>query len=75
MSLAEVIRVHGSHYRLFCGPQTGDIALVYDDITVHLRGHTLPEIDGRVTKIEDTTKSITEWVKEVRYEDKKRENP
>ncbi len=75
MTLVEVVEAKGKHYRPFAGPHTGQIALVFDDITIHVQGNTLPELDGRVTKVESTTPSIEEWVVKTPYEDEKKENP
>lgn len=75
MTLAEVVEAKGKHYRPFAGPHTGQIALIFDDVTIHVRGNTLPELDGRVTKVESTTQSIEEWVENTPYEDEKKDNP
>ena len=71
MTLAEVIETKGKHYRPFYGPRTGEIALIYDDITIHISGGTLPEY-GQVQKIEATTPSIEEWVAKAPYVDKQK---
>ena len=69
MTLSEVMRAHGTHYRPFPGPRNGDVALVYDDITVHVRRNRLLEMDGLVRLVETTTPPITEWVAQVPYTD------
>jgi len=74
MTLAQTVEAKGRHYRAFSGPRTGHIALIYDDVTIHIDGDILPEY-GRVNKIEATTPSIEEWVATTPYEDEKKENP
>jgi hypothetical protein len=76
MTLAQVIAARGRHYKPFAGPRVGQIALVYDDITLHIMGSTRPEFDGRVVAIETTDKEKAGvLVKDIPYADEQPGEP
>lgn len=76
MTLAQVIAARGRHYKPFAGPRVGQVALVYDDITIHIMGNTRPEFDGRVVAIETTDKEkAAVFVKDIPYADEQPGEP
>jgi hypothetical protein len=64
MSMEEVIKLRGRHYRSVSGPRLGDIHLVYDDITVQTRG-------GAVYLVGSTPPDVGSFLGKTPYEDTK----
>jgi hypothetical protein len=75
MSMERVINLKGKHFRVFSGPRSGHIAMIYDDITIHVEDRMAEYASGTVHKIEKTSPHITEWVEKTEYEDTKKAIP
>lgn len=71
MSMDEVIKLRGRHFRVFLGPQLNDVALVYDDITVQLWGVWRDKQSGVVCLVAPTPADINMFMGKTPYEDAK----
>ena len=70
MSMADVIKIHGHHYRYCPGPLLSEAALVYDDLTVNMTGAAIPT-SARVVSVQPTTPDIISMVGKTPFADEK----
>jgi hypothetical protein len=68
--MADVIKIHGHHYRYFQGPLLSEAALVYDDLTVNMTGAAIPTSE-RVTSVQPTTPDILWMIGKTPFADEK----
>jgi hypothetical protein len=70
MSMADVIKIHGHHYRYCPGPLLSEAALVYDDLTVNMTGAGIPT-STRVVSVLPTTPDILSMIGKTPFADEK----
>lgn len=71
MSVAEVIRRKGRHFKVSLHAEEGSARLVYDDVAVSVRQWHARSDTGRVVGVEPVTEDLVNWVTDVPYEDEK----
>lgn len=70
MTVEEVLRLKGRHYKADHHQEAGSADFVYDDVKASVRGLG-PNMEGRVVHVEATTDLTREYMTDIPYEDER----